>query len=116
MPDPVLDVMVAMTFPEKFVIERPTYTASYGGGGGAWGGGGLDPWSMASEYGVVVGLRALRIPVLRLLRSALRPRLWLGRRWLRPSAAASVEPDANGRVINGAGYTRVRPREAEPSG
>ena len=50
-PDTVLDVMVALTFPEKFVIERPTYNASYGGGGGAWGGGGFDPWSMASDYG-----------------------------------------------------------------
>ena len=35
--DTVIDVMVALTFPEKFVIDRPTYNASYGGGGGAWG-------------------------------------------------------------------------------
>ena len=47
MADTVVDVMVALTFPEKFVIERPTYTASYGGGGG----GGYDPWSLASDYG-----------------------------------------------------------------
>jgi hypothetical protein len=27
---------------------------------------------------------------------------------------APGEPDANGRVINGEGYTRVRPRDADP--
>ncbi|MDH4064492.1 MAG: hypothetical protein OEW19_08830, partial [Acidobacteriota bacterium] len=49
-PGTVVDVMMALTFPEKFVIDRPTY------GGGGWGvpyGGGtsVDPWAVAGQYG-----------------------------------------------------------------
>jgi hypothetical protein len=48
-PGPVVDVMVALSFPEKFIIERPT-GSNYGGGYGGGGfGGTLDPWLMASE-------------------------------------------------------------------
>jgi len=112
-PDSVLDVMVAMTFPEKFVIERPTYAASYGGGGGAWGGGGFDPWSMASEYGWL----SVYAPFGYQYYGYYDPRYGPGYGWVPvapPVGGGDVEPDANGRAINGAGYTRVRPREAEP--
>jgi hypothetical protein len=112
-PDTVLDVMVAMTFPEKFVIERPTYTASYGGGGGAWGGGGFDPWSMASDYGWL----SVYAPFGYQYYGFYDPRYGPGYGWVPvapPVSGGSVEPESNGRAINGAGYTRVRPREAEP--
>jgi hypothetical protein len=113
-PDTVLDVMVALTFPEKFVIERPTYAASYGGGGGAWGGGGFDPWSMASDYGWL----SVYAPFGYQYYGYYDPRYGPGYGWVPvapPVAGGSVEPESNGRVINGAGYTRVRPREAEPT-
>ena len=45
------------------------------------------------------------------------PRYGPGYGWVpvAPPINGSVEPDSNGRVINGAGYTRVHPREAEPT-
>lgn len=110
-PDTVIDVMVALTFPEKFVIERPTYTASYGGGGG---GGGFDPWSMASDYGWL----SVYAPFGYQYYGYYDPRYGPGYGWVPvapPIGGGSAEPESNGRVINGAGYTRVRPREAEPT-
>jgi hypothetical protein len=109
--DTVVDVMVALTFPEKFVIERPTYTASYGGGGG---GGGYDPWSLASEYGWL----SVYAPFGYQYYGYYDPRYGPGYGWVPvapPIGGGEVEPESNGRVINGAGYTRVRPREAEPT-
>ena len=109
-PDSVLDVMVALTFPERFVIERPTYNASYGGGGG----GGFDPWSMASDYGWL----SVYAPFGYQYYGYYDPRYGPGYGWVPvapPIDGGDVEPDSNGRVINGAGYTRVHPREAEPA-
>ncbi len=111
--DSVLDVMVALTFPERFVIDRPTYNASYGGGGGAWGGGGFDPWSMASDYGWL----SVYAPFGYQYYGYYDPRYGPGYGWVpvAPPINGNVEPESNGRVINGAGYTRVHPREAEPT-
>jgi uncharacterized membrane protein YgcG len=112
-PDGVIDLMVAMSFPDKFVVERAT--ASTGGGGfidplwgpfaawpyyahpmyystyyspfgyGYWGY--LDPWYYATP-GVVI----------------INP----------PGGLAPGEPSGNGRVVDGQGYTRIRPNVPDP--
>jgi len=112
-PATVVDVMVALTFPEKFVIERPTSSASYGGGSAGWGGGGFDPWAVASSYGWL----SLYAPFGYQYYGYYDPRYGPGYGWVPvtpPVVVAPGEPEANGRVINGEGYTRVRPREADP--
>ena len=112
-PATVVDVMVAMTFPEKFVIERPSSSASYGGGSAGWGGGGFDPWSVASDYGWL----SVYAPFGYQYYGYYDPRYGPGYGWVPvapPVVVAPGDPDANGRVVNGEGYTRVRPREADP--
>jgi hypothetical protein len=118
-PDTVVDVMMALTFPEKFVIERPGYSANSGSGGTTWGGygggyGGYDPWSVASSYGWL----SMYAPFGYQYYGYYDPRFGPGYGWIPvtpPTGGGSTEPEAIGRVVNGQGYTLVRPREAEPT-
>lgn len=115
-PGPVVDVMVALSFPEKFVIDKPT-GSNYGGGyTGGWGGfgGPLDPWLVGSDLAWL----SLYAPFGYQYYGYYDPRYgpgwgnWVG--VVPPIAGSPVPEDANGRVVNGLGYTRVRPRDPEP--
>ena len=113
-PGPVVDVMVALSFPEKFIIERPT-GSNYGGGYGGGGfGGTLDPWLMASELAWL----SLYSPFGYQYYGYYDPRYgsgwgnWVG--VVPPVDGGALPDDPNGRVVNGLGYTRVRPRDPEP--
>lgn len=116
-PDSVIDVMVALSFPEKFIIERGS--AGYGGGGygGGYGGfgGTLDPWLMSSDLAWL----SLYSPFGYQYYGYYDPRYgpgwgnWVG--VTPPIGGGSVPPeDPNGRVVDGRGYTRIRQREPEP--
>jgi hypothetical protein len=113
-PGSVIDVMVALTFPEKFEIERPTYASSGGGGwSGPYGGGPwVDPWAVASQYGWL----SMYAPFGYQYYGMYDPRYGPGWGWV-PVTGPIVpsQPDVEARVVNGAGYTRVRPREPIPS-
>jgi uncharacterized membrane protein YgcG len=108
-PDSVIDLMVAMSFPKKFVVEHSTPSSGPGAFGdyaGLWGPFAMwpyyaHPWYYSSYYspfgyynwgyydpgyyyppGVVV---------------------------INPPGGGGVEPSGNGRVVDGHGYTRIRP-------
>ena len=115
-PGPVVDVMVALSFPEKFTIERTdsNYSSSYGGYTGGFGGT-LYSWLVASELAWL----SLYSPFGYQDYGYYDPRdgpgwgNWVGVVPPPPVGGGAAE-DPNGRVVNGLGYTRVRPREPEP--
>jgi hypothetical protein len=111
-PGPVIDVMVALSFPEKFVVEQPS-GSSYGGGGWGGFGGTLDPWLISSDL-AWLGMYA---PFGYQYYGYYDPRYgagwgnWVG---VTPPIATTPTDTPDGRVVNGLGYTRVRPRDPEP--
>ena len=118
-PGTVVDVMVALSFPEKFVIDRPSPSYGSYGGGAPWGWGGgpmvgtMDPWVTASQYGWL----SLYSPFGYQYYGLYDPRYGPGWGWAalnRPAENGGAESE-EGRVVNGAGYTRVRPRDPEPA-
>ncbi len=110
--DSVVDVMMALTFPEKFVIDRPTYSGGGGGWSGPYGGAPwVDPWSVAGQYGWL----SMYAPFGYQYYGLYDPRYGPGWGWVPVTAPSTGAPeDAGGRVVNGAGYTRVRPRDPDP--
>jgi uncharacterized membrane protein YgcG len=116
-PDAVIDLMVALSFPEKFVVER---AVSGGGTGPAWGG--LDselwgPYSMwpyyyahpryySSYYSPFnYGYWGYYNPYYYGLPGVI---------VIDPGGERPNEPSGNGRVVDGRGYTRVRPNVPAP--
>jgi uncharacterized membrane protein YgcG len=113
-PDAVIDLMVAMTFPNKFVVERASVSS---GGGGfddpMWGAFSMWPYyahplyysSYYSPFGY--GYWGYYDP-------------WYSRPpgviIINPGDGGVVpgEPSGNGRVVDGQGYTRIRPHVTEP--
>lgn len=110
---PVIDVMMALSFPDKFVIESGG-GSWYGGGGGGGFGGTLDPWLVSSELAWL----SLYSPFGYQYYGYYDPRYgpgwgnWVG--IVPPDGGVTPVDDPNGRVVNGRGYTRVREREPEP--
>ncbi len=131
----VIDLMVAMTYPEKFVVDR---AADRG-----WSGGGLDTPSLGDPFfSPIVGAAALYDcyspygwatasywagcsgydPYLYRNRPGFNNGYYngyygvFGSPWVAtqvPSAGSgSPTPQGDGRVVNGRGYTQVRPVEA----
>lgn len=118
----VIDLMVALSFPQKFVVERPSSgwrSAVGGGGGGSWGFDDFDrSWPFyANPY---------------LFTSYYAPfgyNYWgyydnyyfngPGFVVINPNGnsggVSSPEPSGTGRVVDGLGYTRVRRNVPEPS-
>ncbi len=111
-PGSVVDVMVALSFPEKFVVESGG--SSYGGGGWGGFGGTLDPWLISSELAWL----SMYSPFGYQYYGYYDPRYgpgwgnWVG--VVPPVSGGAPVEDPNGRVVNGMGYTRVRPRDPEP--
>lgn len=90
-PPRVIDLMVALTFPEQFSVERET---GGGGGGMAWGYPGYDPFfDSAFAYPYYFAPFGYYY-------------------WYYPSYPIYVspgDPAPTGRVVEGRGYTRVEP-------
>jgi hypothetical protein len=128
-PDAVIDLMVALSYPDRFQVERrvetnadtfATFAPEYGGAdwGGMWGlGYPYFSWYpnylgnsryYYSPFGYAYsGLYGLYSPY------DYYPGGFLLGGGAPPSTPA--ENAAEGRVVNGIGYTRIRPREAVPS-
>ena len=114
--DSVIDLMVALSYPDKFVVDRPSSSPTYYGGGMGGGLSGMWPWiadeafwpSYYSPFAYrywgyydpyhVPGSGYVVIP---------NPG---------PGGGGDTGPVASGtgRVVNGQGYTQIRNREAEP--
>ncbi len=117
-PGRVVDVLMAMSFPERFVLERPD-GGSTGGFGGMGGGGGspwvglVDPFMVASRWGWV----SMYAPFGYQYYGMYDPRFGPGWGWVvvNPPGGSTTPPDdAAGRVMNNQGYTRVSPRLPDP--
>ena len=106
----VIDLVVALSFPDEFVVDRPVArtTSSYGGGGGgfadSFGPYGFDRWYpyYASPFGYYYGW------------SAYSSLYYLG-----PAASYLIVPDqidvgSRGRAYQGRGYTSVDLRQPAP--
>jgi hypothetical protein len=135
----IIDLMVALTFPKRFVVER----ASGGGGGGGGvdpigvttGSGWFDPFMSPFIFGAYAncyftpygygyrsyydyGLCGGYAPY-----SYYRPYGYWGGGGYYPGGGwvvvnpdpGPIEPTSHGRVVNGRGYTQVRPRNPEPT-
>ena len=109
-PDRVLDLMIALSFPNKFVVERRTSSSMFTSGGGYPIGGmgwldmgydlfpyyyapfGYGMWGRSDYYYYGAPVYAVDV-------------------------VSSGEPRASGqgRVVDGMGYTRVRTRDPQPS-
>ena len=131
-PDGVIDLLVALSYPDKFQIERraeasldlysPGYAGAYSPGyagaewSGYWGYGLGYPY-FSSYPGYYDNYRSYFSPF-----SYGYYGLYGGYSGYYPGSAITIGVDpvptqdsGNGRVINGVGYTRVRPREAQPT-
>jgi hypothetical protein len=122
-PDSVIDLMVAMSFPERFVVERRTaggggFGSGYGGGYGAgfdpmWGSFGIwpyyfvDPFYFSSMYSPF-GYRSWGYYDPYNYRGP-------GVIIIDPGNGGVVPPSGDGRVVDGRGYTRIRRNEPEPA-
>ena len=111
-PDTVIDLMVAFTFPKKFEVKRSSYGGSGGGfgfGGFDWGGFGVDEWFMdpyhqffspfgMGRYGYYYDDYYFFLP---------------GAGVIVPGPGGGTAASGHGRVVNGSGYTQVVPRGPE---
>jgi hypothetical protein len=134
-PEPVIDLMVALTFPQRFVVERA------GGAsapiGVSTGGGWYDPFlsplmSPYSSYyndcygsrgyigyrsyyslcGGYYGYAPYGYYYYPYNYNYYQNPGWIG---VGPGEPGPQQPSGNGRVINGQGYTRIRERSPEPA-
>lgn len=133
-PDGVIDLMVALTFPKRFVVER-----AGGGGGGApigisTGGGWFDPFMSPFQYGdyancytpMGYGYRSY-YSMCGGYYSAYGISPYYSNYYGYPNTGWVVvdgptgsisnlgDPSVEGRVVNGRGYTQVRPRNPDPA-
>ena len=136
-PETVIDLMIALTYPQRFVVQRAG-GGSYAPSGISTGGGWFDPFmmsplaysSMDDCYGM--GYRTYYAtcgsyysPYGSIYNGYYNgynngyggyyPGYGGGWVVVDPSPGTPVTPATEGRVVNGRGYTQVRPRDAEPS-
>ena len=115
-PDSVIDVMVALSFPERFVVERTGAQSSAGFGGlgvpSTFGSSWYDPfydtfWGSAympyyyAPFGYAYWA-GYGVPY------------YAGTGFVTVDPPASSDASGGARLVNGAGYTQIRPREAQP--
>ncbi|MDP1571453.1 MAG: hypothetical protein Q8L86_15765 [Vicinamibacterales bacterium] len=104
----VIDLMIALSYPERFVVDRP----SGGGPAGGMDARGLWPWlqdtGFWSSYYVPFGYHywgyydPYRYPS-------------SGFVVVQPVEPDALAPSGRGRVVKDFGYTQVRPRQVEPA-
>jgi hypothetical protein len=106
-PDDVIDLMVALSYPERFVVERNTSASgSFGGGFDSMWPYYTDPFFFTSYY------------------APFGYRYWghydgyyfQGPGFVVVDPEPGIQPSGRGRVVDGHGYTRIRPNEPDSSG
>jgi hypothetical protein len=101
-PGSVVDVMVALSFPEKFLIERQS-SGGYGSGGGGW----IDPWAVASPF----AMYSMYAPFAYQYLGYYDPIYGPGYGWV---VVNPGQPETPSRAVNGLGYTRILERHVDP--
>ncbi|MGH9346934.1 MAG: hypothetical protein ACRD26_06660 [Vicinamibacterales bacterium] len=112
-PDRILDLMIALSFPNRFVVERHTERGTWNQEPrSTWGGaGGLGDWGwMDASYDLFpyryapfgYGMWGLHD-------------IYYGAPVYAVEVVSSIQPSGQGRVVDGLGYTRVRTREPQPT-
>ncbi len=107
----VIDVLVALAYPDHFVVERRS--GGRRGGGGGLGGGGLGSWSPSGSYWAPFGYSYLGWYGYDTWRNAYWYNPYYYNGWGGPRAVAAGAEDVEtgtGRVVRGLGYTRVSQR------
>lgn len=123
----VIDLMVALTYPRHFVVDRAGGSADPLDAIGVYGSGMYDPFYSPIMYAPpYMGLYSYMDYSYWIARygypgygyySGFDPRFpGGGRGWVVVDSGpgSSAQPPEEGRVVNGRGYTRVRTREADP--
>ncbi len=103
--DEVTDLMVALSFRDKFVVERGSRGGGYAGGFTGWS----DPFLYSYYYA----------PFAYSYMGYYDPYSYYGPGYVivdpGQGGPAEPQPSGSGRVVDGRGYTRVRPRETTPA-
>ena len=107
-PDQIIDLMVAQSFPKRFVVERNT------SGGGGWGSSGFD--SMWPYYSDPFFYTSYYAPFGYRYWGGYDPYYFQGPGFVVVNPPTEIQPSGQGRVIDGRGYTRVRMNEPTASG
>jgi len=123
--EPVIDLLVALAYPQRFEVRRPVDSAS--GGGGMFGGGGMDfvdegfvsPWSTWAGPWSLNPYSLYYAPFLPWgaydLYSFYSP--YDGGFVISGGVITPPVAETHGRVVNGQGYTQIEPHvEATPRG
>jgi hypothetical protein len=131
----VVDLMVALTYPEKFVVQRAGGSSAPSGvlTGGGWFDPLMTPMLMGGmadcfsplgygyrSYYSMCGSALYGYGLYDSYYGYYGPRQYGSYGWVHVGAApgggiGSVEPQAEGRVVAGRGFTQIRSRDAEPS-
>jgi hypothetical protein len=126
-PKSVIDLMVALSFPERFVVERRAAIGGFGGGFGGYGGyggygGGFEPlWGPLSMWPAYYADPFFYSS----LYSPFGYRSWgyYDPYYYRGPGVIIIDPgdggmpaaSGDGRVVDGRGYTRIRRNEPDPA-
>lgn len=134
--EPVIDLMIGLAFPQRFVVERRSSYGSSAPVGISMGGGYYDPFmspvmfgnSYADCYGSGYGYRSYYSSCGSMFSAYYDPfyfgyngygynNYYPGGGWVgvNPGPTGTPVERVEGRVVNGRGYTQVRPRENEPA-
>jgi hypothetical protein len=115
-PDSVIDLLVALSYPDRFVVERSSSRGSAGGGGGTIFTN--DPFMVGWAFGYPAFYDDYFYSPYYYTPFGYSRRSFGGFGQLGDSisiapAPSGPQPSGAGRVVDGQGYTRVRPRETE---
>lgn len=112
--DSIVDLMVALSYPERFVVERSVASSGGGYGFGTFGGddGSMWPFYLDSLY-----WSGLYSPFAYRYWGLYDPYNYPGSGYVivEPPGSPSPTPSGEGRVVDGRGYTRVTTRAPEPA-
>jgi uncharacterized membrane protein YgcG len=110
--DSIVDLMVALSYPKRFVIDRPVGTASGGSGYGYGGFDGYDamwPFYLDSMY-----WSSYYSPFTYRYWGSYDPYYFPGSGYVTIEPSTAPVASGEGRVVDGRGYTRVSTREPDP--
>ena len=112
----VIDVLVALAYPDRFVVERRR--GGSGRGAGGVGLGGFDPWSYGGMSAAPFGYSYLGMYGYNSWRNAYWYNPYYYNGWGVPGrvidGAGAADDDGGGRAVNGVGFTRVSQRAPVP--
>ncbi|MGH9256266.1 MAG: hypothetical protein ACRD3C_17045 [Vicinamibacterales bacterium] len=122
-PDSVIDLMVALSFPDHFIVDRARPQAAAASTGFGPGYGSYGPYS-SSPYDGLLYDGFWDSPYVPYYYSPFGYAYWAGYGMpyyplagfvtIDPAASSRTESTGGARLVNGVGYTQVRPRDPEP--